>query len=129
MAAVFPNGAETIIANYVVGKTGTTEPLTLRLYTSNTTLTETTVVGDLTECAAAGYAAINLTGASWTTTNGVSDYAQQTFTLTASSTVYGYYLTRTTGGELIAAETFSDGPYSVPSGGGTIKVTPQVSVS
>ena len=129
MAAVYPNGAETIIANYVVGKTGTTEPLTLRLYTNNYTPIETTVVGNLTEATATGYAAISLTGASWSTTDGVSDYAQQTFTFTAAETCYGYYLTRTTGGELIAAELFSDGPYVVPSGGGTIKVTPQVTVS
>jgi hypothetical protein len=55
-------------------------------------------------------------------------YAAQTFTFTgALGNVYGYFLKRATGGELVLAELFSDGPYNIQNNGDTITVTPQIS--
>jgi hypothetical protein len=55
-------------------------------------------------------------------------YAAQTVTLTgAQGNVYGYFLKRSSGGELILAELFSDGPYDIQNNGDTIAVTPQIS--
>lgn len=55
-------------------------------------------------------------------------YAAQTFTFTgALGNVYGYFLIRASGGELILAERFSDGPYNIQNNGDTIVVTPQIS--
>jgi hypothetical protein len=130
MAIVVPNNGEVVALSYLVGKTASTEGLTLRLYTSNTTPAESDTAGTYTEASGNGYAAIALTGSSWTVTGGAptpASYAQQTFTFTgALGNVYGYYLTRTTTADLVYAERFSDGPYNVVNNGDQIKVTPQI---
>lgn len=132
MALVVPNGAETFALSYFVGKTTTAEPLTLRLFTNNVTPGETDVVGTFTEATGVGYAAVPLTGASWTITPGAptsAANAQQTFTFTGSlGNVYGYYLTRTTTGDLAYAERFSDGPYAIANNGDQIKITPTITM-
>lgn len=132
MALVVPNGAETFALSYFVGKTGTTEGLTLRLFTNNITPGETDTAGTYTEATGNGYAAIALTGASWTITPGAptsAAYAQQTFTFTgALGNVYGYYLTRTTTGDIAYAERFSDGPYAIANNGDQIKIQPTITM-
>jgi hypothetical protein len=99
----------------------------------------------------AGYQYIVLAPLSWTiyTNNpGTGDsnialYAQQTFTFTGADSIAGYYVqcvkARTnntapiTAGPvgvadsiIMWAEKFSDGPYVIPAGGGTIKITPRI---
>jgi hypothetical protein len=131
MALLVPNGSEVIALSYLVGKTTTTEPLVLRLYSSNTTPAETDTVGTYTELVGGGYASIALTGATWTVVAGnptTASYPQQTWTFTgAAPTVYGYYLTRATSADLVYAERFSDGPYGIANNGDAIKVTPSIS--
>lgn len=200
MPIVIPSVAEIIDLNYMVGKTATAEPLTLRLFTNNVTPTKAFTLASLTEASGNGYAALALTGASWTVATGRSGadgvgnatttftsataafvagdvgriiqievsgvihlpiinsvtngttvvlsfaiptgsslvwrissaatYAQQTFTFTgALGNVYGYYLNRTTGTDLMVAERFSDGPYNITANGDQIKVTPLISLS
>jgi len=96
----------------------------LRLFTNNVTPADTDTVSTYTECTASGYAPISLTGGTWTyTTQGnEADYATQTFTLTSSATVYGYYVTDSAGTTLIFSEAFSNGPYNIPANG-SIAVT------
>lgn len=111
--------------------TGKTLPstLVLKLYGSNTTPAETDVAATFTEYTATGYSSITLTAASWTTTEGAPSntaYAQQTFTMSGAGDAYGYYMVRNTGGRLAVAERFTSAPFVIPSGGGTIKVTPVV---
>jgi hypothetical protein len=108
----------------------------LHLYTNNLTPADADVIGSYTESTGSGYAAIALTGTSWvisgTGTPATAAYAQQTFTYTgAEANVYGYYVTdgATTPTLLLFAERFSDGPYSIPAGGGSIKVTPQLQLA
>lgn len=111
------------------------ENLTLKLFTNNITPDKSQTASSFTECAAAGYTSITLTPSSWTVTQGTgagttpttAAYPQQTFTLTASATIYGYYLVGATSGKCYFAEKFSDGPYSIPAGGGTVKVTLNIS--
>ena len=98
-----------------------------------------------------GYAYIPLAPTSWTiiTSNpgtgdsSIASYAQQTFTFTGADSISGYYLTcvkaRTSGTTaptaptagvsdsiLMWCEKFSDGPYIIPAGGGTLKITPRI---
>lgn len=135
MPGVVVNNGEKVALDYLVGKVTTVRNLQLRLFKSNTTPGETTVVGDLTEATFTGYAAITLTGASWSTAAGdpaTGSYAEQTFTSNADQTpesIYGYYLTRETDGDLIAAERFSNGPYVIANNGDTIKLTPTITVT
>lgn len=129
MTLLVQNNGEGDALGYFVNKQAP-QDLVLRCYTNNVTPAETDNAASYTEDTASGYAAITLTGASWTLTEGApshADYAQQTFTYTgASPTVYGYYMTRATSGRVALAERFSGAPFVIPSGGGTIKITPQI---
>ncbi len=129
MAGITPDEGEVELLKRGVNKS-TPDDLILKLYVNGKTPDESDEIADYTECTADGYSAKTLTGANWTvqTTLGVSEasYAQQTFSLTESATVYGYFIVNTAGTILIFAEKFSDGPYNIPSGGGDIKVTPKI---
>lgn len=83
----------------------------LRLFSNNHTVTDATILSDLTECSFTGYAAQS---PSWTTPANVANVAQtqsgtRTFTYSGGSTttVYGYYLTDSGGTVLLGAETFT----------------------
>lgn len=96
---------------------------TMVLYTAGIP-SASAVLGDFTEVIAAGYAEVDMIGSSWTVTDAspsVASYPQITFTLTEASTVVGYLIKKNT--ILIGAEDFSDGPYVIPSTGGTITNT------
>ena len=102
----------------------------LKLYGSNTTWSETSTVGSCTECTTGGYAQKSLTTAWTVTTPGggtsYATFAQQTYTFTSACTAYGYLVTNSAASVLLFAEAFTDGPYIIPSGGGTILVTPNI---
>jgi hypothetical protein len=130
MALVVPDVGEVELLSRMLNKS-TPDDVVLHLYTNNKTPAEGDVVGDYTESTGAGYGAITLTGTTWgvSTTAGTTtaSYAQQTFTYTgADPNIYGYYVTNTAGTTLLWAEIFSDGPYSIPSGGGSVKITPKI---
>jgi hypothetical protein len=123
------SGGESLALQYLVNKAAP-QNLILCLFTNNITPGESDVIGAYTEASGNGYAAITLTGASWTVSGSTPTkiaYAAQTFTFTgALGNVYGYYLKRATGGELVWAERFSDGPYNIQHNGDTITITPQI---
>ncbi len=126
MALLVPDVGEVLLLSYALNKVAPTD-VKLRLYTNNYTPVEGSVIADFTEAVATGYAAIALAGADWTiaTSAGVStaEQPQKTFTLTAASTDYGYYITNNSGSQVLWAERFSDAPHNIPSGGGTEKIT------
>jgi hypothetical protein len=129
MALVFPNNGEGKALGNIVNKV-TPENLSLRLYTSNTTPGETDTTATYTEASGSGYAAITLTGSSWTVSEGApsdASYAQQTFTFSgALGNVYGYFVIGGTDGVIRWAERFSDGPYNIQNNGDQIKITPKI---
>ena len=98
----------------------------IHLYSNDVTISDASVIGDFTLITDPGE--ISLTGASWTVTAGTATYPQQTFTFVGAGTAYGYVVTDSTGAIVLFAETFTDGPYAVPAGGGTIKVTTSISL-
>lgn len=126
-ALVVPNVGEVLLLSYALNKIAPGETVKLKLYTNDITPDEDTVVGDFTEAVAAGYAAISLAKVDWTIATSVgvttAEQPQKTFTLTGASTDYGYYITDEAGTGLLWAERFSDAPHTLPSGGGTEKVT------
>lgn len=131
MALLVPNAGEEDALNYYVNKTAP-QNLVLRLYTNNITPGETDTAATYTEASGNGYAALTLTGASWTVTPGAPSsaaYTQQTFTFTgALGNVYGYFLTRVTSGIIAYSERFSDGPYNIANNGDQIKITPTITI-
>lgn len=128
MTLLVPNNGEGDALDAFVGKT-LPSALIMKLFTNNITPAETDVAATYTECAIAGYAAKTLAAAGWTTTEGNPSntaFAVQTYTLTAGGDVYGYYMVRTTGGRIALAERFTGAPFTLPGGGGTITITPQI---
>lgn len=128
MALVVSNDAEQTILEMAIKS----QDLVLRLYTnSSLTLAETITAASFTEMAGNGYAAKTLTAANWVVTQGGPtqiSYAQQTYSFTgAAGTAYGYFVTRSSDGKLMWAESFASqgGPYTVTGSSDTIKVTPQ----
>jgi len=129
MALLVPDVGEVLLLSYALNKVAAADVI-LRLYTNDYTPVEGSVLASFTECTAAGYAAITLTGADWTiatvTGTTTAEQPQKTFTLTAASTDYGYYITNGAGTQVLWAERFSDAPHNIPSGGGTEKITVKI---
>ena len=130
MALVLPNNGEGDALAAIVGKAAA-ENLKLQLYQNNITPAETDTAATYTVATFTGYAAITLTAANWTVTEGApsdASYAQQTFTSSADQTsqsIYGYNFVRVTSGRIAWAERFPAGPYAIANNGDNVKVTPK----
>ena len=126
MALLVPDVGEVLLLSYALDKV-VPGNVFLRLYTNDYTPVEGSVYASFTEATAAGYAEIELEGNDWTiaTDTGVTTatFAQQTFTFTAASTNYGYWVVNNAKNQVLWAERFSDAPHTIPSGGGTEKIT------
>ena len=126
MALKVPDVGEVLLLSYALDKV-VPGNVFLRLFTNNYTPVEGSVYASFTEATAAGYGEIELEGNDWTiaTSTGVTtaSFAQQTFTLTAASTNYGYYVVNNAKNQVLWAERYGDAPHTIPSGGGTEKIT------
>jgi len=134
MALLVPDVGEVELLKRMLNFSATGD-VQLYLYTSNTTPAEDDVVCSYTlSTVAGGTTVLVLTGTNWTvqtntgTTTG--SHAQVTFTFTgAEASIYGYVVTNAAGAILLWAERFTDGPYAIPSGGGSVKITPQIQLA
>jgi hypothetical protein len=136
MSGKWVDTGENRVANILFGAQSVDSTLYLGIYTNSTEPAETATGGSLTEAqtpGSNGYARIALTRGTWTVTNSVASYAQQTFTASGAAwgACYGYFVTTTssgTSGVLLGVESFTDGPYTI-NDGDTIKITPSITVS
>jgi len=126
-------GAQAIMNRYLNNTTYL--PLTARLYTNNYTPLDTSVLGDFTEAAGGGYAAISL-GTTWTVdtlhvTPAVAVHPAISYvftgTLTGLTTVYGMYITDSSN-VVIFAEKFGT-PFQPRNNGDTITVNTTIQMS
>ena len=132
MSLVAPTVGEVVLLQYITNMVSPTH-LVLHLYKNDPTLDQTTVIGGVTEVGAGvGYAPITLVGTNWTTTTpggqGTAVYSEVTFSFTTSQSVYGYYVTSTSSSTLLWLERFSGAPFTLPAGGGTIAISPKVTL-
>ncbi len=108
------------------------EGLVIHLYSNNIVPTEIDVVANYTEVVGGGYSSIGLTAGNWVVVPGTPTSAEHTevvFTFNAAvGNVYGYYVTRVTGLELMWAERFSNGPFNIQTSGDEIRVTPRLTL-
>jgi predicted transcriptional regulator YdeE len=129
MALLVPDEGEVTLLEHMVNKVASAD-FKLHLFTNDYTPVEGSELADFTEAVAAGYAEITLTGADWTvataTGTTTAEHVQKTFTFTAASVDYGYYVTNNAGTKVVWAERFSDAPHNIPSGGGTEKITVKI---
>lgn len=121
MAVVVPNESNILMLQLIIGG----ERL-LRLFSNNLNPSKTTVIDDIEETTIDGYEAITLEEEDWvlTSTLGVNkaQHPMESFTLTNSGTVYGYYVT-TIDNELLWIERFATAPYNYLSEGGEVEIT------
>lgn len=132
MAYNAPAVGEMLLLKYILNHTASTNKV-VHLYKNDVDHTDDSLtISSLTEATEAGYAPVTLTGASWTVTNNsgvvTAEYAQIGFTFTTSVSVSGYYVTSTNASELLWLERFSGAPFTLPSGGGVINITPKASL-
>lgn len=134
MALVVPNDSEAIMLRYITNNDAP-ENLVIRLYSNNFTPIETSVVGNFTEVTGGGYTEMSLIPASWTIITGnpsQAEHTEITWTFTgatgAGGNVFGYYVVRAVGGELMWAERFSNGPFEITVNGDEIKVVPRLTL-
>jgi len=130
MALTVPTVGEVVLLQYLTNMVAPTN-LVMHLYTNDPTVDDNIVVGNITEAAAAGYAPITLVGSAWTTTTpgglGTAVYSEVTFSFTTAASIYGYYVTSTNASTLLWVERFSGAPFTLPSGGGTVGISPRLS--
>ena len=132
MADILVNQMIDNLAQYAFGAAPARPSLTYHLFVNNVTITSATLLANLTECTAPGYAAINVPYTSWSgaTAAGVANYSAPniTFSLTGqgapAQTVYGHYVTDQTSGVLLFGLTWA-APWAIPSGGGPVLITPK----
>lgn len=134
MALVVPNASEVIMLNYILNKDAP-ENISLLLYANNVIPDENSTEATFTEVASGlGYTTggISLTPGSWSVISGnpsQAEHTEVTWTFTgAAGNIYGYYVTRDTGGELLWAERFSNGPFNITTNGDEIKITPRLTL-
>lgn len=131
MALLAPSQGDYLMLQYVTHKLGNAD-LKLHLFNNNVTPSKSDTLTTYTESTASGYAAITLTGSSWTvsTTSGVTtaSYPQQTFTFTGSDSIYGYFVTDGSTTTVLWAEAFT-AVENIPTGGGSIQLTLNVTLN
>lgn len=129
MALNVPDVGENAILEMIVNKTAPQNPV-LKLYKNNITPSDTDTDATYTEATFGGYAAITLTGASWSNaaSGSISFGSQQTFTCNASATddIYGYYVVQASSGILLWSERDASAPFAVRNSGDAVKITPAI---
>jgi hypothetical protein len=130
VAGMLTSLGEQIVLEALANKTAP-QSLVLKLFTNDYTPVRGSTSANLTEASGSGYSAATLTPASWSFTAGGSppgrlEYPAVTFGFTDALAVpvYGYFLVQTSSGLLVAAERFSDGPYTIALNGDEIVITP-----
>lgn len=88
---IINQSAKTQALSYLVGSDTTVEALTLRLFSNNATITDSTVVASVTEVTTGdGYTPKVLTGSSWTVSAGPPPSAVSTANLDVHGTKRKY---------------------------------------
>jgi len=127
-----PAVGEVLLLRYMLNHTANTNKV-IRLYKNDPDHTSDALTNaTITECNELGYAPITLAGTLWTFTNIASVvtalYSEVAFTFTTGASVFGYYVSSTTASELLWIERFSGAPFTLPAGGGTIAISPRVTL-
>ena len=131
MSVVVPNSSEVIILQYITNNDAP-ENISMRLYANDITPNDGSTTASFIEVIEGGYAVRSLSPNGWTIVSGTpsqASYAELTWSFTGPvGNVYGYYVTRDTGGEVLWAERFTTGPFNVKTAGDEIKVLPRLTL-
>lgn len=128
MAKLVDEG-EARIANVLFGSQAVDTVYYMGLYKNGSEPAETAVLTDLTEVSGSGYARKSLNRGSFSITDSVATYAEQTFTASGGDwgDVTGYFIANSAdnSGQLMWVESFSGGAYNITDGS-SLKITPSI---
>lgn len=143
MALLAPKFAEVTLLEYMLGKsTQATAGQLLHLYSNPHTPSDDSTLSSFLQSGSlvtgTGYASVPLVSSGWSisdpTTNATvtASYTEVVFSFTTGfgtlTQAYGYFVTNSTGTALLWAELFSGGPFTMPTGGGSIAITSRVTL-
>ena len=98
---ILPGVGESTLILHMLLHTIPTGNQVLKIYENSVTLTDSTVLSDLTECTLTGYSAITLLRSDWTvaTDTGLTRATnlQKSFIFSQVGTVFGFYVVDSTG--------------------------------
>lgn len=107
MALKVTNSGELLLLMWAIKSTSTPENLTLKLFRTDVTPSDTSVAGDFTEANFTNYTAKTLSRSGWSDPSTVAGKASITYSSAQSwtcgstgNTVYGYYVVGATSGTL-----------------------------
>lgn len=128
---VLNEAAVGLMAEFMLGIAQPAISIVYHLFVNNVTVSYATVIGDLTECTAPGYASQAAPDAGWSgsVSAGVANYTHPdlTFSMTGpgspAQTVYGHWAEDSTTGDILWAQTWAT-PFAIPAGGGAVVVSP-----
>lgn len=129
MSLLIPSESDALILNIILGKQTAPSTQTLRLFKNDYVPSKSSTLSGVTEATQEGYVPITLNSSNWLidTLAGVTsaNYPEQTFTFSELAVIYGYYVTVTINSieYLLWIERFSNGPYELPSAGGSVSVS------
>jgi hypothetical protein len=131
MALVVPNNSEVLMLQYILNISNP-QNLVIRLYANDVIPDENSTQATFVEVSGGGYTSTNLVPGSWSIIAGSpsqAEHTEVTWVFTgAIGPVYGYYVTRAVGGELMWAERFTNGPFNINTNGDEIRITPRLTL-
>lgn len=134
MSLVACNGGDLLLLKYLLNNTAATDQ-EYHLYSNDWTPGQFDLLSNYTETSTAtGYSAFRTVGTNWTCTTSSSSgatasYSTINYNFVTAATAYGYYCTSPAQQQLLYAERFAGGPFTLPAAGGTIALSPKVSLS
>ena len=132
MPLTVPCEGELLLLSYILKVAGKVQPsVILRLYKTDTSITDQVSGSQLVEADQASYAPV--TCSFWSVSIISSSIAtasnsEVTFNFYTNASLYGYMFSdgATLSGNLMWIERFSGAPFNLPTGGGTISITPKI---
>lgn len=130
MAIVVTNDGLELIADTWFNDATAQDHFRYRLFTNDVTPTATSVYSTFTAAVNTAEGHIVVGGGEWTidADGGVATAtaSEITFTVNDSETYYGYFVSNASNSLCLWAERFSEGPFSYPSSGGELSITPKL---
>lgn len=118
------------LIKWMLGIESPPSSFTFHFYTNNYTPIQSSVLADFTEASGGLIASFNVATGDWTTSviGGHSDAQadEEDCAVLGSGDLYGYFVTPTSGSDVIWCERFDGAPWSYPSIGGSLLFEPAI---
>jgi len=130
MAIVVPDVALEFMLTVLLKEVNAPSSVVYHWYTNDLDPDFDTVLLDFTEASGGTIASLTVSASSWGVDSddgtATAEWSEQTVDVTTTISLYGYYVTDGGGGQLLWCERFDGAPFSYPSVGGALLITPRL---